>query len=286
MIEAHFYETYYFCNIVRNVLHDQFSFLRNLDEFYGDGKALYFSEPFPKYSALHYFIEFIVEDIYHEEAFKTDLDERRSMIDRFKNIPSALKDIQPTRLPIESAFKFHGIDFQSFESYLQDMNRSFLEATEDDVYDYINELRISGPYEKLTQQTVDEVFYVLFQNRTLLMVFNEMMADALETNQPTEAPEELASNFTKSGTIKRRNIPKWVKKAVYFRDRGRCVLCNKDLSGTLNLDNQENFDHIVPLARYGLNDVTNIQLLCKECNQHEKRAQSAITSSRYQSWYV
>lgn len=29
MIEARFYETYYFCNVVRNVLHDSFEFNTN-----------------------------------------------------------------------------------------------------------------------------------------------------------------------------------------------------------------------------------------------------------------
>ena len=28
-------------------------------------------------------------------------------------------------------------------------------------------------------------------------------------------------------------MPEWVKRAVFYRDRGRCVLCGKDLSGQL-----------------------------------------------------
>jgi hypothetical protein len=68
MLEARFYETYYFCNIIRNILHDQFEFIRNLNDFYGDDKVFYLIAPFNKYSTLHYFIEFIVEDIYYEEA--------------------------------------------------------------------------------------------------------------------------------------------------------------------------------------------------------------------------
>ncbi|MBV4522630.1 HNH endonuclease [Pseudomonas sp. SWRI74] len=67
--------------------------------------------------------------------------------------------------------------------------------------------------------------------------------------------------------MKRVTIPKWVRRAVFYRDRGRCVLCDKDLFGQINLENHKNYDHIVPLAKHGLNDTSNIQLLCKECNQ-------------------
>ncbi|MFQ2578437.1 HNH endonuclease, partial [Aeromonas caviae] len=63
------------------------------------------------------------------------------------------------------------------------------------------------------------------------------------------------------------------------------VLCNKDLSGTLNLDNVANYDHIVPLSNFGFNDISNMQLLCKECNQNDKHGGDATTSSFYHSWY-
>jgi 5-methylcytosine-specific restriction endonuclease McrA len=80
--------------------------------------------------------------------------------------------------------------------------------------------------------------------------------------------------------------PSWAQRAVFFRDRGRCVLCDKDLSGLTNLANSENYDHIVPLGRHGLNDVSNLQLLCAECNQIEKKDGHGRTSSEYQTWYA
>lgn len=286
MIEARFYETYYFCNVVRNVLHDQFSYLRNLNDFYGDDRIFYLVQPFQKYSVFHEFIEFIVEDIFYEEVSKVELVDRRELIEKLRGIPSAISYMKPKMLPIEHAFKFHDIEYVSFESHLEDIGKSFNDASEDDIYDYMNELRLSGDYEALVQQTVKEVFHVLFQNRQLLMIFNEMMAAALESQADLSPPKEQGSSFSRSGVLKRTAIPKWVKRAVYFRDRGRCVLCDKDLSGMLNLDNQENYDHIVPLAKHGLNDVSNIQLLCKECNQNEKGAGDAVTSNRYQSWYL
>jgi len=285
VIEARFYETYYFCNVIRNILHDRFSYIRNLHEFYGDEAIFYLVEPFEKFSTFHYFIEFIVNDIYYEEASKVDLDHRKNLIKKFKDIPSALQNMEPEKLPIELAFKFHSIDHISFGTFLDDRNKAFLSCNEDDIYEYMAELRDTGDYEKLAQQTVKEVFHVLFQNRSLMMLFNDMMAGALEYQEDTEAPEDKADLFAKPGILKRKSIPKWVQRAIFFRDRGRCVLCNKDLSGMVNMGNIENYDHIVPLAKHGLNDVSNIQLLCKECNQVEKKDGYAITSNKYQSWY-
>jgi 5-methylcytosine-specific restriction endonuclease McrA len=44
------------------------------------------------------------------------------------------------------------------------------------------------------------------------------------------------------------------------------------------------FDHIVPLALGGLNDVTNLQLLCKGCNG-TKGGRRRAASNHYRRWY-
>ena len=120
MIEAKFYETYYFYNIVRNLLFDQFSYLSTLNEFYGDGESIYLIKPFEKYSAFHRFIEFVVRDIYHEENLKIDLEENTLLARNYADIPSALKDIKPMSLPIELAFDFHGIEYEKYTEFLSE----------------------------------------------------------------------------------------------------------------------------------------------------------------------
>ncbi|MEZ8360657.1 HNH endonuclease [Vibrio splendidus] len=266
MLNAKFYETYYFCNIIRNVLNDQFSFARDLHEFYGDGRILGLIDPFQKYSTFHLFIEFVVENIYSEQITKV-------------TSPMASK------LPIERAMEFHSIEHHSFQEFLESPARKNSIFPDDNIADYIESLMSEGQFDALLKQTVKEVFHVLFQNRELMLEFNEMMASAFEMDSDIFTCEQEAIYLARKGKLKRKSIPKWVKRAVFFRDRGRCVLCTKDLSGMLSLENVENYDHIVPLAKFGLNDVSNIQLLCKECNQNEKRANSGITSSVYQSWY-
>ena len=284
MLEAKFYETYYFCNIIRNILYNPFPFLRNLEEFHGDQAIFYLLEPFKKYSTLHDFIEFIVVDIYNEATSKIYL---KSMKESYSNsfaLNINSKIIRSHKLPIELAFEFHGIEYEDFETHLGFYNKVFVDCDEDDIYSFMDELRNSEAYEKLIDQTTKEIFYILFQNRELMLIFNEMISSILKLRINEHIPEEVRYLFKKSGVLNRKTIPKWVKRAVYFRDRGCCVICRKDLSGILNLENLENYDHIVPLARHGLNDVSNIQLLCYECNQ-KKLAGRAITSNIYQSWY-
>lgn len=265
---ARFYETYYFCNIINNVLNDTFSYAVELNDFHGDGKVFGLIDKFPKQSVFHHFITFIVEAVYYENSDHID----------FENFDCE----KGGHIPIESAFKHHNIDYQPFKDYLKE----YVDLNDVHVEDAYNEwLMFSQSYENLVAQTVEEVFYLLFLNRELLLKFNQMMADSLEM-QLGYASEHVHLKELLTGKYKNRrcNIPKWAQRAVYFRDRGSCVICKKDLSGVSNLDNHENYDHMIALANYGFNDVTNLQLLCKECNQ-SKKARAGITSISYQQWY-
>jgi len=286
MLEVKFYDTYYFCNIIKNILYYPDDYLRKLNEFYGDGKIYFRIAKFGKISALHEFIEFIILDIYYEQADESALARKKHILETLQELPILLQHMKPSMLPIERALEYHNMKHQSFEAYLNKLGKDFIDCDEDDVYEFIQELREDGVFDQLIEHIAKEVFHVLFQNRELTKIFNIMMADALQREASYEGlPKELENFFVKPGILKRATIPKWVRRAVFYRDRGRCVLCDKDLSGQINLENQENYDHIVPLAKHGLNDVSNIQLLCKECNQIDKRAGHAVTSDKYQSWY-
>jgi hypothetical protein len=263
-------------------LYDQFSYLRKLDEFYGDSRYLGSVRPFPRYSALHSFIEFIVEYVVWEEI--DDIDINRMQAIQRDYPPSALEDLKPTVLPISLAFDYYEIEHTPFEEWPSEHEKTFQAATADDVSEYYCEIRIEESYEKLIDRAVSEVFFILFQNRRLLFVFNEMMASQVAETELDELDPEIAQQFSAPGVLKRVNIPKWARNAVFFRDRGHCTLCHRDLSGTLNIGSIENYDHAVPLAKGGLNDVSNIQLLCQECNLR-KRHYQLPSSDYYELWY-
>jgi hypothetical protein len=281
-VEIRFYDTYYFANVVKNVLGDQFSYIRHLNDFYGDGRQFFFAKPFPRFSALHAFLEFIIDDLVCETS-EIDIDHLRNSA-KSQSTSFLAQEAQGLLLPLNRAFQHYEITHTSFEEFLRDTEVALDEADSDDVYNYYLELRLQGAVENLVSRAVDEVFYILFSNRQLLLNFNEMMTRQIACTELDEVPEEQLPYFVRSGVLRRVSIPQWVKDAVFFRDRGRCVFCRSDLSGLITIGSDKNFDHVVPLAQGGLNDVTNVQLLCDGCNSR-KSAGEAITSDFYQAWY-
>lgn len=285
LIELTYYETYYFANAVKNVLEHQMRYLRNLDDFYGDDKYLGLTPAFGKFSAFHAFIEFLIDDIMSDDVNQVKLDIRQDDLVKFANIPSAFVfDTHPSKLPVNIALDRYGLEHQSFEDWLKEKGTAFLDADNDDMHEYYSSLREDGTWYELLDRATHEVFFVLFQNRNVLLLFNDMIADQVKCAEDLAEQGDYAEYFARPGVLKRVAIPEWVQRAVYFRDRGLCVLCRRDLTGIVNIWSEENFDHIVPLASGGLNDVSNIQLLCRECNS-KKRAGEPTTSNRYEAWY-
>ena len=74
----------------------------------------------------------------------------------------------------------------------------------------------------------------------------------------------------------RITIPLSVRKYVYERDNFQCQSCGK--KGT---EIQLNIDHIIPLAKGGSNDLSNLQTLCYQCNQ----AKSAKRDQRFRRYF-
>lgn len=56
-----------------------------------------------------------------------------------------------------------------------------------------------------------------------------------------------------------RSIPESIKKIIWDRDGGKCVLCGS----TVDLE----FDHDIPFSKGGSNSTENIRVLCRSCNR-------------------
>lgn len=148
-----------------------------------------------------------------------------------------------------------------------------------------NDLRVSAIYEDLLHVLGEEVFYVLFRDRHLLWRLHLEIADRLVTAvESQEIPHDFARLFTRRGRLRRVAPPEWAKRAVFHRDGGRCCKCHVDLTGVISVLSRENFDHMVPLAEGGLNDVTNLQLMCQSCNNKKSRNIEPV-SDEYARWF-
>jgi len=177
---------------------------------------------------------------------------------------------------LESAFEEYGLKLVPFQSFdHDDLEREFEDPfvgwftlQEDMFFQY---------WEKIT----DEVFHLLFANRGILLRFGKSLAEYLSLCAAS-LPDDILSN---TGRIKRVSyIPSWLKKAVFYRDHGRCVSCRKDLSGLVTTDQRINFDHIVPLANWGTNDPSNFQLMCEKCNLRKSDSQG-WAGMQYIAWW-
>ena len=135
-------------------------------------------------------------------------------------------------------------------------------------YDYFEEWEVFAKEvndfycDHINDKWADHVFYVLFSNKDFLFRFNTEVARVVQELKK----KDNIDNLKEDGIIKRKSFPIWLQKAVKMRDRNRCQLCGKDLSGTFNLST-ENFDHMIPLIDGGTNDPCNIQLTCEHCNK-------------------
>lgn len=196
----------------------------------------------------------------------------------------AIVNDQEYEVWVDRALKFHGFECEGFKKWLYAQSISYEDLNEDHLADYHSNQYLCGQLNELVKHLASEVFHILFANRKLLATFNELLARTFDLYFADHIPIGSEHFFERRGKLKRTSIPEWVKRAVLHRDRGMCAACNKDLSGLVSAQTDKHYDHIVPLALGGLNDITNIQLLCEKCNL-EKSSKPYVVSSIYESWY-
>lgn len=114
-------------------------------------------------------------------------------------------------------------------------------------------------YLSLTHQTVDKIHKV----KNLIYPkgagnFESMLSFMADTTLEKVDRLERKDKSYKEGTYS-RHIPEALKNAVWKRAQGKCENC----SGEFSLE----VDHAIPFARGGTNDLWNLRLLCRNCNQ-------------------
>ena len=132
---------------------------------------------------------------------------------------------------------------------------------------------ISAATEKIA---IPSIFHALFADRNFIMDFQLCLRNYVSEN--LDAVPDYA--LTAQKKLRRTHLPRWLKKGIFFRDKGICQLCGKDVSGLRNPLEEIHIDHIVPLAQYGNNDPTNFQLTCRSCNV-SKGASLKLERSRF-----
>lgn len=267
--EMKYYNTYYYCNVIVNVIKD-IDYLTKLNEFFED----YFDEScidgykFPRDSILHDFLRWVIDEIMWEEMDevlkKMDSEYSSATGDKKDKLKTAFTDRYgyEVRLQLEYVIESYTNEKLSFRKWLEIESFEFIQDAARDFFEDYDEVRW-----KAIDAIADEVFYLLFQNREFLLWFNESIA---------------SWNKFK---MNRCTIPEWVKRVIRHRDKGRCVFCGKDVVGIYETqdDRLEQFDHIVSLDENGINDISNMQLTCDNCNRD--KLTNRMTNNVYVNWY-
>lgn len=271
-IEMEYFDTYYFCSIAQYLMEEaDLDFASTLAEFTDQMTE---REDFPKESYLHNFVEFMVERILFEQNkyMASDIGDAINESGYNSVILEEHKVFQRKCFGDDYRYTTFELAILHYHGTIEKMKEWIAENVEENRFDYLEAAAeytnyLEDNYYDVIDNIKREVLYLLFQNRNFLMHFNIFMSDALE------------------GKSIRKNLPQWVKRAVFYRDNGKCVICQKDLSGLVDVeeDYEKQFDHIVPLEEGGLNDISNIQLMCRDCNRN--KGTETYTSNVYRFLY-
>ncbi|KTD66714.1 HNH endonuclease [Legionella steelei] len=197
-----------------------------------------------KNTILHDFIDYVISDYYAWVHFHYSIYDGYSLAE----FEDAMETSEVVQL-----FNDYQINFLTLEEYLK--------QTKNDAFDYNTEYLRTVLEEQLTPTLVIEVFNLLFDDRLLMKEFNLSIA-----NDMGERTKRYA------------RWPKWLERALFCREKGRCAICTRDITPLLNTVNKPAIDHIVPIALNGVNDPTNLQMLCPGCNSN-KSGHKIITSN-------
>ncbi|CAM4452075.1 HNH endonuclease [Paenibacillus macerans] len=228
---------------------------RIISEFYGDSATDYdymndfiednfdeiivkFVNP-QKFTVLHmlikYFDDLIYGDGIREILKNVDWDDYEMFLEYMSNM------ISNTGIDI-------GIRFPDFK--IIDEAEVLDECDEFNYVDYyINTLEVK----RIEAQPllINSTFHVLMINKIFLRDLNEFFATYIQKHID-RVPLEYLDKDRK--LLRTSYWNSWLKRGIFFRDKGVCTLCRKDLTGSYNLGINFEIDHIVPLSKYGNND--------------------------------
>ncbi len=246
MQESHLDFAYEAASIIRSCVEEGYGY-EEID--WDDEAVLVCLTKYSRITLLHYYI-FANICAYERRRFRKDVSE-------FFQIEAAMQ-----------LLRTYEIEFVPYK-YDEDSD------SDEDMFDWFESNE--NAFLLLWEQVADEVFQLLLRNRWFLLQFNKGLAEFLGSGA-VQLPPKI---FEKTGYIKRESyFPTWLRKGIFHRDQGICALCQQDLTSLFHRGAHLHFDHIVPLAAGGVNDPSNLQLLCAGCNL-SKSGNRSITSKKY-----
>ncbi len=93
------------------------------------------------------------------------------------------------------------------------------------------------------------------------------MGKLIVSAKPNKRLNYGPASKSKSKRSPRPKIAKEVKRKVYMRDSGSCVMCHENEINLKKMGRIMTYDHIIPWRAGGEHTVENLQLMCDVCNE-------------------
>ena len=239
-----------------------------------------------KYTLLHSFIE---QYIYYYLLHK-----RWLLLDELCDDMGCIEVIIDELDEMEKALIEHGFECTGYLTLKEQI--IYYDSNYDELAEKISEHEIYTKFKELVRETydfmfscfeqierdlVETTFFLLYGNKGFLFQFNQYLSTF--TNPCYLTKDDFDEN---NHIIRSDYLPQWLRRAVFYRDNGRCQYCGKDLSGLIMVmdDRGIQYDHVIPLEKNGTNDATNFQLLCESCNLH-KSGNIVLPTHFYQMYW-
>ena len=108
-ISLRYFETYYYVNVIHNVLKRPGDYLRRINDWYENSSPDLFLRSFPKQTLLHSFADFVITDILFGDIDDVLLD--------------SVVQSGGSGLWVDSALEYHGFEGPGFSAWLSVTNR-------------------------------------------------------------------------------------------------------------------------------------------------------------------
>lgn len=113
---------------------------------------------------------------------------------------------------------------------------------------------------------VDSAFAQLWTRKAFLFDFNMLCAERVSKLSKSDYPV-----LSQDGRIPRVTyFHKWIRDLLIMRESGCCHYCSKPVIAPNLINKTYDIDHIVPIAKGGSNDPTNLAIACPICNNQKK----------------
>ncbi len=112
-----------------------------------------------------------------------------------------------------------------------------------------------------TMKSILPFIYVFMIGMGGVLLFVFLQKFVQESDAVSLINEDTIPNEDGIPSDDNRYIPSEVKRTVWIRDGGKCVICKSKR----NLE----YDHDIPVAKGGSNTANNIRILCKKCNRRK-----------------